>query len=68
MHCGLQIMIAYSSLFASFIMERVGEMIGLTCLFTLNLVALVGVACERLVCCFNFISNSCLFSVLSLLV
>lgn len=52
MHCGLQIMIAYSSLFASFIMERVGEMIGLTCLFTLNLVALVGVACERLVCLF----------------
>nr|CAN80191.1 hypothetical protein VITISV_042374 [Vitis vinifera] len=43
----LPIMIAYSSLFASFIMERVGEMIGLTCLFTLNLVALVGVACER---------------------
>lgn len=50
LHCGLQLMVAYSALLAIFIMERVGEVIGLTCLFAFSLIALVGVACERLVC------------------
>ena len=54
-------MIAYSSLFAIFIMERVGEMIGLICLFALNLVALIGAACDRLVSRLNFTSISCFF-------
>jgi len=40
-------MIAYSSLYSSFIVERVGERIGLSCLFALLLLALLSTGYER---------------------
>lgn len=45
----LQMMIAYSSLFSSFIVERVGERIGLSCLFALLFIAFLSTAYDRLV-------------------
>lgn len=44
----LPMIIAYSSLFASFIVERVGMRIGLTCLIALLLVAVFSIAYERM--------------------
>ncbi|PRQ37263.1 hypothetical protein RchiOBHm_Chr4g0400641 [Rosa chinensis] len=43
---GLQMMVAFSSLFSSFIVERVGERIGLSCLFALLFIALLSTAYE----------------------
>ncbi|XP_062159480.1 uncharacterized protein LOC133866844 isoform X2 [Alnus glutinosa] len=43
----LPMMIAYSSLYSSFIVERVGERIGLSCLFALLLLALLSTGYER---------------------
>lgn len=45
----LQMMIAYSSLFSSFIVERVGERIGLSSLFALLFIAFLSTAYDRLV-------------------
>lgn len=44
-----QMMIAYSSLFSSCIIERVGEKIGLTCLFALVFAAFLSTVYERFV-------------------
>jgi hypothetical protein len=46
-HHNMQMMIAYSSLYSSFIVERVGERIGLSCLFALLLVAFLSTGYER---------------------
>lgn len=43
----LPMMLAYSSLLSSFIVERVGERIGLTCFFLLLFLALISTAYER---------------------
>lgn len=50
----LQMMIAYASLFGSFVVERVGQRAGLCCLTVLLLVALLGTAYERSVCSYFF--------------
>ncbi|KAF3447533.1 hypothetical protein FNV43_RR12719 [Rhamnella rubrinervis] len=43
----LPMMVAYSSLFSSFLVERVGKKIGLSCLFALLFAALLSTAYER---------------------
>lgn len=45
-------MVAYSSLFSSFIVERVGEKFGLSCLFALLFGSFLCTAYERLVLIF----------------
>uniref|UniRef100_A0A5B7BG68 Uncharacterized protein n=1 Tax=Davidia involucrata TaxID=16924 RepID=A0A5B7BG68_DAVIN len=42
----LPMMIAYSAVFSSLIVERVGARIGLTCLFAFLLLAIISTACE----------------------
>lgn len=49
MICQLQMMVAYASLFSSLVIERIGQRIGLCCLFSLLLVAFLCVVYERLV-------------------
>lgn len=57
---GLQMMIAFSSVFSSFIVERVGDKIGLSCLFALLFVAFLSIAYERLVLYYKCVfSNLC---------
>ncbi|OVA08432.1 Ceramidase [Macleaya cordata] len=43
----LPMMIAYSSLLSIFVVERVGERIGVSCLFSLVMLALISIAYER---------------------
>ncbi|KAL6208020.1 hypothetical protein ACLB2K_018972 [Fragaria x ananassa] len=51
----LPMMIALSSLFSSFLVERVGERIGLSCLFALLFIAFLSTAYERLNMMFELI-------------
>lgn len=45
----MQMMVAYSSLFSSFIVERVGRRVGLSCLFGMLVVVSLSTAYARLV-------------------
>lgn len=50
--CQLQMMVAYVSLFSCLVIERIGQRIGLCCLFTLLFASFLSVTYERLVICF----------------